>query len=55
MENKKFKRFYLFACIGMLIASFYPLMMGVRVIAAMIMDGAVLKENYPKVYIAKPV
>ena len=48
MENKTFKRFYLFACIGVLAASFYPLFMGVRVITDMIVDGAVLKENYPK-------
>lgn len=48
MENKTFKRFYFFACIGLLIVCFYPLMMGVRVITAMIVDGTVMKENYPK-------
>lgn len=48
MENQSLKRFYLFACISVLLASFYPLMMGVRVITDMIVDGAVLKENYPK-------
>lgn len=34
------------ACV--LIASFYPLYMGVRVISDMVRDGTVLKENYPK-------
>lgn len=48
MRNKRFNRYYLLACLGVLLASFYPLWMGVRVIADMIMDGTVIKENYPK-------
>lgn len=48
MRNKQFSRYYLFACIGVLIASYYPLSMGVRVITDMIVNGTVLKENYPK-------
>lgn len=48
MKNKPFNRYYLFACIGVLIASYYPLSMGVRVITDMIVNGTVLKENYPK-------
>ena len=48
MKNKQFSRYYLFSCISVLIASYYPLAMGVRVITDMIADGAVLKENYPK-------
>ena len=48
MRNKRFNRYYLLACLGVLLASFYPLWMGVRVIADMIMDGTVMKENYPK-------
>ena len=48
MENKTFKKYYLFACIGLLIVSFYPLWMGVRVVTDMIVDGTVMKENYPK-------
>ncbi|MGN0424827.1 MAG: hypothetical protein ACI4FY_05850 [Acetatifactor sp.] len=48
MKNKLFHKFYLLSCIGVLIASFYPLSMGVRVITAMIVDGTVMKENYPK-------
>jgi len=48
MKNKYFGRYYLLSCIGVLIASFYPLYMGARVITDMITDGSVLKENYPK-------
>jgi len=48
MKNKAFNRYYLFSCIGVLIASYYPLSMGVRVITDMIVDGTVQKENYPK-------
>lgn len=48
MENKRFDRYYLFSCIGVLIASWYPLSMGVRVVGDMLADGTVLKENYPK-------
>lgn len=48
MKNKLFSRYYLFACIGVLIASYYPLSIGVKVITDMIVDGTVLKENYPK-------
>lgn len=48
MKSKLFKRYYLLSCIGVLVASYYPLSMGVRVIADMIVNGTVLKENYPK-------
>lgn len=48
VKNKQFNRYYLLSCIGVLIASYYPLSMGVRVITDMIVDGTVLKENYPK-------
>lgn len=48
MKNKQFNRYYLISCLGVLIASIYPLLMGVRVITDMITDGTVLKENYPK-------
>lgn len=40
--------YYLFACLGVLLASFYPLYMGVRVVGDMLSSGTVLKENYPK-------
>lgn len=48
MKNKQFNRYYVLSCVGVLIASYYPLSMGVRVITDMIVDGTVLKENYPK-------
>lgn len=48
MENKRFNRYYLLSCLGVLLASYYPLSMGARVIADMLVDGTVLKENYPK-------
>ena len=48
MKNKAFAKYYLFSCLGVLLASYYPFSMGVRVITDMITDGTVLKENYPK-------
>ena len=48
MKNKLFRRYYLFSCLGVLLASYYPLSMGVRVITEMIANGTVAKENYPK-------
>lgn len=48
MKNKGFNRYYLFSCLGVLIASYYPLSMGVRVITDMLVNGTVMKENYPK-------
>lgn len=46
--NNTFKRFYIFSVIGVLIASFYPLFMGVKVVDDMLRNGTVLAENYPK-------
>lgn len=48
MKSKQFKRYYLFSCLGVLIASYYPLSMGVRVITDMLINGTVMKEHYPK-------
>ena len=48
MKNNQFHRYYLLSCIGILIASYYPLSMGIRVITDMVVTGTVLKENYPK-------
>ncbi len=48
MKNKCFATYYLFACLGVLAASFYPLYMGTKVVRDMITDGTVMKENYPK-------
>lgn len=48
VKNKAFNRYYLLSCLGVLIASYYPLFMGVRVITDMLVNGTVMKENYPK-------
>ncbi|MDE6749486.1 MAG: hypothetical protein K2K21_10585 [Lachnospiraceae bacterium] len=48
MKNKLFSKYYLFSCVGVLLASCYPLSMGVRVVSDMIINGTVFKENYPK-------
>ena len=48
MKNKQLNRYGLFACLGVLVASVYPLYMGVKVLADMLINGAVMKENYPK-------
>ena len=48
MKNKRLNFYYIFCIIGVFIASFYPLFMGIRVITDMIIDGVVAKENYPK-------
>lgn len=48
MKSKQFNRYYLFSCLGVLIASYYPLSMGVRVITDMLINGTVMKESYPK-------
>ena len=48
MKTKHFTAYWLCSLAGILIASFYPLYMGVRVISDMVRDGTVLKENYPK-------
>ena len=48
MKNKRFAIYWLSVLIGFLAVSFYPLYMGTSVIADMIKDGTVLKENYPK-------
>lgn len=48
MKNNLFSKYYLFSCIGVLLASYYPLSMGVSVITDMLANGTVFKENYPK-------
>lgn len=48
MKNDAFNRYYLLSCIGVLLASWYPLSMGMRVLGDMLADGTVMKENYPK-------
>lgn len=48
MEKKKFRKYYLLSLAGVFVASFYPLYMGVRVVADMITKGTVMREDYPK-------
>lgn len=48
MENKTFRKYYLFSLLGVLLASFYPIYMGISVIVDMIRYGTVYAENYPK-------
>ena len=48
MKNKAFRRFYLLSLGGVLLASFYPLLMGVRVVRDMIVQGTVMGADYPK-------
>ena len=48
MKDTRFRIYYLLTCLGVLIASFYPLSMGIRVITDIIDDGTVYKGNYPK-------
>lgn len=48
MENKTFKKYYLFCLLGVLTASFYPIYMGASVLCDMIRYGSVSAENYPK-------
>ena len=48
MKSKSFNRYYLFSCLGIFLASYYPLSMGVRVVTDMLVNGTVMKENYPK-------
>ena len=48
MKSKPFSRYYLLSCLGVVVASYYPLSMGIRVITDMIANGTVMKENYPK-------
>ena len=44
----KYKRYYVFVLLDTLIASMYPLYMGISVVSDMIKDGTVLSTNYPK-------
>lgn len=48
MDRKPWRRYYLFTAIGTWIISYYPLLMGARVISDVMRYGSVLKENYPK-------
>lgn len=48
MMNKTFRNYYILSLAGMLVASFYPIWMGVKVVADMIRFGTVYAEDYPK-------
>ena len=48
MENKAFRNYYLFSIFGVLLASCYPIYMGISVMVDMIRYGTVYAENYPK-------
>ncbi|MBQ8260532.1 MAG: hypothetical protein IJY97_13340 [Clostridia bacterium] len=48
MKDKDFKKYYLCSFAGVLIASFYPIWMGIKVVSDMIRFGTVYAEDYPK-------
>ena len=48
MKNKVLNRYYLCSLAGVLIASFYPIWMGIKVVSDMIRHGTVYAEDYPK-------
>lgn len=48
MNSKKYRAFYFLSLLGVIAASFYPILMGVRVISETLKNGAVSIENYPK-------
>ncbi|MDD4124999.1 MAG: hypothetical protein PHW77_04645 [Eubacteriales bacterium] len=48
MKNKTFGIYYLLSVVSVLLASFYPLYMGIRVITDMLQNGTVLAGDYPK-------
>ena len=48
MKNKVLNRYYLCSLAGVMIASFYPIWMGVKVVSDMIRHGTVYAEDYPK-------
>ena len=48
MDKGKFTQFYICSLLGVFLASFYPIIMGSRVIIDMISYGTVRGENYPK-------
>lgn len=48
MKDKAFKMYYLFSLLGVLLASGYPIYMGISVVSDMIRFGTVYAEDYPK-------
>ena len=47
-EQRKFRQYWLFALLGTLAVSGYPIYMGVKVLRSMAMYGFVPQRNYPK-------
>lgn len=48
MNTKKYRVFYVLSLLGVIAASFYPILMGVKVISETLKNGAVPLERYPK-------
>lgn len=48
MNVKKYRVFYFLSLLGVIAASFYPILMGVKVISETLKNGAVPLESYPK-------
>ncbi len=48
MKNNAFGRYYCLSSLGVFLASLYPLWMGAKVILDMLVNGTVIKEEYPK-------
>ena len=48
MKKRHFNLYYILSCMGVILASYYPLSMGIRVVIDMVQNGTIQKENYPK-------
>jgi hypothetical protein len=48
MDNLRYRRYYLISLAGVVIASVYPLYMGIKVIITMVQKGFIPIEDYPK-------
>ena len=48
LNVKKYRKFYVFSLMGIMLAAFYPIYMGALVAVEMVRNGAVPLESYPK-------
>lgn len=48
MKNKSLRLYYILSIIGIVLVSFYPLYMGIKVLFDMLVHGTVYAESYPK-------
>ena len=48
MKNKSLRLYYVLSIIGIVLVSFYPLYMGIKVLFDMLVHGTVYAESYPK-------